>query len=584
MKYLRYLPAALLGLFYLCHISSFVQGGDSAELVSAAYNRFVAHPPGYPAWLWLQYLFTHLFAMGSVFSRASVLNVGFAVLALSILPQGRVATLVALILGLSIPFAEAAILPDVFALHALLVVSIGILYFSDSPKRWPLLFFCFGIGAAHHLTIIFLFPLLIDFFIDARSDRKLLKSGLLSGILAATGALFLYLSLMFFQPESPYSWGNLSSLSSVLNHVLRTDYGTWQLASQNQWQGVPTILFFLRSTWLELAALFILILFGLIKEPFVFRQRRVLVWTIASIFSLAFLAASNVAPHAMGSEILIRFQVMPLVMLSILALQVCRSIDRAPLVLVSLLILFSAYRTVQHVSGSSSDSVFEDYATNLLQDASLHKPVVILADNDNIYFDLRYLQAMQNKHEDVAVISPRLLFNKWYLEKLNKTTPALSIPSKDDILRTRVMEIETDLISPNIANLSFVVRSGYQDGKTYHATFMSLARVLSPGTGIAFAYETSPLLRTNLNAPPKGPQAYSKGLQYSEYAFYYMAKGRFEFQLGDREKALKNMARAYDLVPYAFPALANLCQMDPKDLRCSEGNLTKVREQSSEYF
>src|SRR5688572_5797567 len=119
MKILYFL-LPIAGVYFLS-LPEFIQGGDTAELVAAGYQRLVAHPPGYPIWIWLQYVWTHLLQFGSIFWRASLLNSVFALVTLGILgwPHRKDPVKLALLLplvGFATAFSEAAVLPDVFSL------------------------------------------------------------------------------------------------------------------------------------------------------------------------------------------------------------------------------------------------------------------------------------------------------------------------------------------------------------------------------------------------------------------------------------------------------------------------------------
>ena len=47
-------------VIYILTLSPTIQGGDSGEFISVAYNTGVAHPPGYPLYSLVAKLFTYL--------------------------------------------------------------------------------------------------------------------------------------------------------------------------------------------------------------------------------------------------------------------------------------------------------------------------------------------------------------------------------------------------------------------------------------------------------------------------------------------------------------------------------------------
>src|SRR3989338_3403492 len=63
---------------YFPGISASVYGGDSGDIILAAYFSGVAHPPGYPLNSIFGYLFTHLPYSASIAYKAGVMMVLFS--------------------------------------------------------------------------------------------------------------------------------------------------------------------------------------------------------------------------------------------------------------------------------------------------------------------------------------------------------------------------------------------------------------------------------------------------------------------------------------------------------------------------
>ena len=75
----------LIALFVnLVYTTSQVTGEDSGELIIAAYTLGIPHPPGYPLWSMLGYLFTYV-PFGSIAWRVHLLSKVFAALSLVML-------------------------------------------------------------------------------------------------------------------------------------------------------------------------------------------------------------------------------------------------------------------------------------------------------------------------------------------------------------------------------------------------------------------------------------------------------------------------------------------------------------------
>ena len=103
-------------------------GGDAGDLVTAAYVRGVAHPPGYPLYTFLAYLLTKL-PFSTVAGRVTFLSTIPAIITLPLvfasmflLIKREIVSLIATFsFGFSYLFILLAIIPEVFALHLLFV-------------------------------------------------------------------------------------------------------------------------------------------------------------------------------------------------------------------------------------------------------------------------------------------------------------------------------------------------------------------------------------------------------------------------------------------------------------------------------
>lgn len=71
-------------LVYLKTLAPTITGGDSGELITAAYTLGIPHPPGYPTWCLLGKLFSYL-PFGSVAYRLNVMSAFWGALAVGLL-------------------------------------------------------------------------------------------------------------------------------------------------------------------------------------------------------------------------------------------------------------------------------------------------------------------------------------------------------------------------------------------------------------------------------------------------------------------------------------------------------------------
>lgn len=583
------IAATLAGIafVYLISISPYVQGGDTGELVAAAYHKFIAHPPGYPLWLWLQHSFVHLLSMGTVFWRASLFATLCAIASLSLLTLAvRREILVFLItipiLAVQKSFLETSLLPDVFSFHLLLVATIGYFYFftaKDSNTRAFFISFLLLAALSHHLTIVFLFPILLSLW----SERKVRVSVSIGALAGFVFSVAMYGSLLSFQTESPHSWGNLKSVPDIFNHFLRKDYGTIQLAAEG---GAPfqALLHFLRTSFLELSPLLLFTFWCASKNREASRDIRVRSWLICIALSIGFFLFANVNPSGMGKEILLRFHAMPVLQMVILCLFVLKNIHltrRSCFLALGFsiplfLLLASQSSGVLH---HRSDSRLEDYAINILKEVESKKPVVILVENDSAYFALRYVQSTLYPTEQVAIAALPLFFHPWYLQKIQHFVPALELANKESIWRYRILDLSPDLLEQNLPKVNFLLfRSS--EPKNAKIQYLGLGKLLSSGAGISFE-EPNFTFRSRTDLEWKLPQSQSKWILMSHYANYYLAKGKDAYDRNQPQEAAKAWRGALDLVPFAAPALLNLCGItEGKDSRCTPQAIQKAQRDS----
>ncbi len=212
-----------------------------------------------------------------------------------------------LTLAASTCFLQAAVLPDVFALNALLTALIGSIFLFRSERDYKslgLVPFIFLLGLAHHQTLVFLAPSVALVGFEALQARqiKTFILGTLAGLVAVTA---LYASLMLMHPESPYSWGVVSDFSKVAAHFLREDYGTFQLTAQAKGGPFESIVFFLEQSAFTLVLLALPIFWALAQSAKVLtRDSRFWLWTLSTLASIGFFFLMKVSPSALGSEIL----------------------------------------------------------------------------------------------------------------------------------------------------------------------------------------------------------------------------------------------------------------------------------------
>lgn len=170
--------AAALGAFVvygvtLAHTITWQHNGaDGGDLVAAAFVLGVPHPPGYPLYTLIAFffarnpffepargvaIFSALMAGASVFvlARAGAAIQTFGV---SETPKVFISSIAALAFAFSPLFWSQAIIPEVYALNLFFVALILWSCVTDNSKRIYIAALAFGLGMAHHLSILLLLP------------------------------------------------------------------------------------------------------------------------------------------------------------------------------------------------------------------------------------------------------------------------------------------------------------------------------------------------------------------------------------------------------------------------------------------
>ena len=219
-------------------------GGDSAELITAAYTMGIAHPPGYPLLMLLGKLFSFL-PVGSIAFRINLLSGACGALAvyflfLAILKLTR-CNMIAALLGAGLfAFNQAvwhdATVAEVFALNncfAALLLYLAILY-SQQPRRntayWAA--FVAGLSLTNQQTIIFfILPISVWFVWMNRHNPRHARIILKCFLLFLAGLLpYIYLPIAA-SSHPALNWGQTNTILGFFRHVIRAEYGTFNLNS-----------------------------------------------------------------------------------------------------------------------------------------------------------------------------------------------------------------------------------------------------------------------------------------------------------------------------------------------------------------
>lgn len=220
-----------------------VPGGDSGELVGAIASGGVIHPPGYPLYALLGRLFMHV-PHGTIAWRLNLLSAACDAAAVGVLyaavhraTASRAGAIAAAGLFASAPGVwRYAICAEVFALNNLLVcvlLLLAVLYAQTKDRRHAIAgAFVLGLGLSDHQTIVFTGVPLVAWaaWVGRKDLLRPRTAGLL--VVAFAAGLVPYLSLPLADSRhATVSWGEADTWHGFWTHVLRREYGTFQLAA-----------------------------------------------------------------------------------------------------------------------------------------------------------------------------------------------------------------------------------------------------------------------------------------------------------------------------------------------------------------
>jgi hypothetical protein len=217
-----FLPALMAVLLGTVYVSTLLPGpgyhGDTAKFDFVGYTLGTPHETGYPTYIALNFVFTHLFAIGTVAFRANLLSAVFAVLTCLVLYRTQVllgigrwfSFIAALVFGLSLTFWSQAVIAEVYTLNALFVGLVVFFFLRWHLQRRTLDFFAacalYAISFGNHLTMITALPAVV--YMVWTTDRSaFVKPRMVFGVLgliALGAAQYAYLFWRYYAPETSY--------------------------------------------------------------------------------------------------------------------------------------------------------------------------------------------------------------------------------------------------------------------------------------------------------------------------------------------------------------------------------------------
>lgn len=436
-------------LLYLPTCARVVQGGDSPEFLTIAAKGGVAHPSGYPLFSLLAQGFVAVIPFGGVAWKVSALSATLGAATLGVLHRavlkltddGVAAAVAAGALGFSVLFWRWSVVPEVLSgstLTAALVllacahVACGL----RGPKAGLLLGLAFATGIAHHHTAILLAPALVWAWVVA-CPRPWTARGVLGTTAAgAAGALVGFLPyFVLMVPGGAWRWGDTETLSGLVHHFLRADYGTFTTGQADRgigWWVQPALYGegVLREFGGLPALLGLVGVVTVVAEP---KKRRGFGLALLATWLLAgplFVMKFDLPAAGYCRVVVERFHSFPNVLFAALvgfgvAWFVRLKVWSRPELPVGLLALNLAVVGALAMPRASmrSATILDDFLRNTL--SAVEPGAMVISHGDSFNFGCVYASEVLELRPDVACVSPKLLHHAWYREWVAKRHPDL---------------------------------------------------------------------------------------------------------------------------------------------------------------
>ncbi len=228
---------ALSFLLFLIFQAKGIYGGDSGDLVTAAFQKGVPHPPGYPLYTFLGFLLTKLpvftvawrVGLLSSFPHALVVILVYLTV-LRLTKQRLVALFSAVFLTGNYLFFLYSVTPEVFALFDFFIVLLTYLLIKwQQTKQFKYLYwisFVFGLSLAHHHIILFFVPAIVYWCWVERSHLR--------GVRLFTPLVYFFIGLLPYlyipiaaRGNAMVNWDGAVDFAGFIRLVTRADYGTF---------------------------------------------------------------------------------------------------------------------------------------------------------------------------------------------------------------------------------------------------------------------------------------------------------------------------------------------------------------------
>lgn len=238
---MEYLVSFFVWILYLFFQATSIYGGDSGELVAAAFTGGIAHPPGYPLYMFLGNLAGRIpwgavaWRVGFLSSLPYSLSLIFLGKTVNVLTKRRIlVVLVMLTAALLYPNWLYAIVPEVFGIYAffssvLLYLAIRLIATKETKYLYWLSFIS-GLSLTHHHMIFILIGVIAASYsrlIWGLTRLHPMRWGRMIAVFTLGFLVYLYAPIAS-SANPPFDWEHPASLGGFIRLVTRASYGSFR--------------------------------------------------------------------------------------------------------------------------------------------------------------------------------------------------------------------------------------------------------------------------------------------------------------------------------------------------------------------
>lgn len=470
-------------ILYLFTLAPTVTFEDSGELITAAFNLGVPHPPGYPLFTLLGRIFTflpfgtiayRLNLMSALFSAAAGVFVCWATVMLIENTFIRTAFFQkttfrsrkllcysagicsAILFGTAKETWEQSIITEVYGLNSFLVAVFLFLVlwlsrkpnFSDKKRVLFLLSFICGLALTNHTTSLMLIPLLGVYLLLFERETLFKWKIVLESCLFFVFGLTPNLYLPIASSKTPViDWGNPENLTNFFRVIFRQQYND---GTKQTLEGFLSQFGYFCSNLLVEQWLPFLLLFAVIGMFFLFRKNRkafyfvsvMIVFTMPLTTYMTNFDVANPAAAIENKHLVTVFYIpaylLTAILISIGLFRLCAFLTmgkQAPTILIAVCVPLAAFglsiaRTLPEVS-KHNYYFARDYCDNVFK--TMPKDALYIVDWDPFYFPTMYYQFVEKKRPDLIILDDKLMIRSWYIQWLQQYYPEFTRQSQSEI-------------------------------------------------------------------------------------------------------------------------------------------------------